>query len=174
MAKREKTERLDEKKPRKRGRKSVVLAMIGAFCAMIHGMLTRCGTAYDGAVGDGAYRGSLLAGALTGRIRSLRDGGNKHLESVLEHSVALRMMRTVNSILGRLSLSVYGIFLMVYGIVSVFMYYISYSMNGKNEHGISALFAAAIMIVCAVPMLLNTRATMSVISESGILASLFA
>lgn len=154
---------------KKRRRPSAIMSLVSALCAMVRVMF---GMGEETGRERGAYESSLLASSFKKRFRSIGDGGTRYAELILEKSIAIRALRGIRCFLAALSLNVYGIFCVVYGITSVFMYYLSYMLNGKNDHGFSAVIVGATMIVCALPMLVTTRAALSVVSESKIMRGL--
>ncbi|MBQ8408971.1 MAG: hypothetical protein IJY39_08920 [Clostridia bacterium] len=159
-----------KKKEERRRSGSFFINAVDAFTAFIYSFLKGGETSRKVLTDDSYYRESRTAHAFEKNARSLvKDSSIQYIGTFLEQSTTMRAAGAFRSFLAALSLNVYGIFSIVYGLVSIVMYYLSYVLNGKNEHGASALLFAGILIVCAVPMLMTSRSAVSVLAESVIM-----
>ena len=156
----------------KKQSKSVFINLLNAFSAFLYTLISgRCGQHRTWGDKD-AYQNSRTAEILETTAGYRSEKRADLFERFLENSVALRILGSFRSFLASLCLNVYGIFAVVYGLTSVVMYYLFYMLNGKNDHGISALVTAAIVIICAIPMLVGHRSVLTALHESVIMRKL--
>ena len=118
---------------------------------------------------DELYKKSLTAKVFE---RSRDRAGKAGLEAVFEQSRVLRAISSFNGFLASISFNVYGIFMIVYGIVSIMMYYVSIALNGRYSNGDYAFILPLIMIICGIPMLASSASTAQTISKSRIMRKL--
>lgn len=93
---------------------------------------------------------------------------SESVDLILKKSRFAKATESIRSYLSNLSLGVYGLLLLVYGIVSIFVYFIPILLGRQNSQGESALLTAIIIAICAVPMTLSTRSLQTQVSESGV------
>ncbi len=122
-------------------------------------------------LGDNSfYESSVCNGVLEKTARSAqRSGFSRTLEWLVEKSVPLQTISAIRSFLSRVSLNSYGVFSVVFGLTSLFVYYTVLILGGVSIHGISAVLTAAVIILCSIPMLMAQRSAASYISESRFL-----
>ena len=148
---------------------SVFVNLLNAFSAFLYTLISgRCGQ-YRGLGDKDAYHNSRTAEFLEKNVGYRSQKSTDVIERFLEKSIALRVAGAFRSFMASLCLNVYGIFAVVYGLTSVVMYYLFYTLNGKNDHGVSALATAVILIVCAIPMLVGNRSVLTILYESVIM-----
>lgn len=149
-------------------RRSFVLHAINAFSAFLYSLFAngRVGSALSS--GNGLYKKSLCARLFErNAAKNVRSRLSGKVERAIEDSRALRAVGVLRVFLGSLAINVYGIFFVAYGLTSVFMYYITIVLNGKNDHGMSALITSVIITVCALPMLVSSKSVTALASESA-------
>jgi hypothetical protein len=148
-----------EKRPRR-----TVWGAVNAFTAFLYSLFIngRIGAIFSSE--KLSYKGSVSESILEKNAKEkkneLRSG------SVLEKSRVLGAIAQIRAFLASLSLNVYAIFFTVYGLTAVFIYYVTIATNGKNDHGVSTLITAVIIILCSLPALASSRSAVEVISES--------
>lgn len=78
------------------------------------------------------------------------------LAGVLEESGIARAITRLFHLLGDCPLSVYGIFFLLYGIISVLMHILEQVLNGTLGQEIGTTLTAAAIAVCAIPLLCSS------------------
>lgn len=148
------------KKGAKGTRRSFFLNGLNAFTSFLYSIFTngRIGRAL--ASDDKLYKQSRLADTFERKPRTDHRGA-RYVEMIVEKSRVLSTLGLIKTFLVSLSLNIYGIFMMVYGITAVFMYYISIAINGTYSNGNYAVITPIIMIFCAIPMLFSTSGSVA-------------
>ena len=153
-----------------RAKDSRFFGAVNAFTAFIYSFFTGSRSGRRILRDDSFYKHSKTAEIFEKEARSATGKrATGYLARFLEQSVALRAASSFRSFMASLCLNVYGIFAVVYGLVSIVMYYLFYALNGKSGNGVSALITAMILIVCAIPMLVGNRSAVTLLSESVIM-----
>lgn len=94
------------------------------------------------------------------------------VDLVMKKSRFANAIESISGYLASLSLSFYGLLLLVYGVVSIFVYFIPILLGGQNAHGDGALITVIIISICAIPMTVATRSLQTQVSESRFFRSL--
>ena len=158
---------VQKNKTKKRARPTA-WGIVDAFTAFLYSLFVngRIGNLFSS--NKGLYQGSLCESLLEKSAKEKKF--ENYAGSIVEKSVALSALTALRAFLASLAMNVYAIFFVVYGLTSVFIYYLTIALNGKNDHGTSTLVTAVIIIVCAIPALVSTRPVAELISESRIMS----
>ena len=145
------------------------MGLIDAFTAFVYSMFSngRLGTWFSS--GDKSYKNSIFSRLFDRAGRAYRSSElSDSVDLIMKKSKFLKATDAIRSYLSNLSLGVYGLFLLVYGAVSIFVYFIPVLVGGDNAHGDTALITAIITTVCAIPLTASSGSLISLISESGV------
>ena len=129
--------------------KSFFAEFIDRFCSFIYSLFTNGAAGTWLSTNDNLYKRSKYARKVERSAASMRTGLSKSAEAVMEQSKAVRAFKAFKMFLSCLSLNVYGVFFLTYGLSSMFMYYITILLNGKNDFGRSSLLTSLVMAVCS-------------------------
>ena len=86
--------------------------------------------------------------------------------AAFEQNIVTKLIGALRGLLASLSFNVYGIFFAIYGLTSVFMYYISHVIRGYYIHDFYAVITAGSIILCSLPMLTSSKSVSQMTSES--------
>ncbi len=157
-------------KKRSRRHGSFFMGLIDAFTAFVYSMFSngRLGTWFSS--GDKSYKNSIFSRLFDKVAKSYRSSAlSDNVDLVMKKSKFAKATDAIRSFLSNLSLGVYGLFLLVYGVVSIFVYFIPIIIGGENLQGDSALITAIITTVCAIPLTASSGTLLTQVSESGVL-----
>ena len=145
---------------------------IDRFCSFIYSLFTNSAAGTWLSNNDNIYKKSKYAKRVEKTAVSVRTELSKSAETVMEQSKAIRAFKAFKVFLSSLSLNVYGVFFLTYGISSMFMYYITILLNGKNDFGRSSLLTALVMAVCSIPLIMSSGAATEIMAGSKIMRKL--
>lgn len=159
----------NEKKKSKRESRGLFV-LLNMMTAFIYSLFSD-GRVTGRLLGDNSfYESSVCNSVLEKTARSTkRNRFSRTLEWLVEKSVPLQTISAFRSFLSRISLNSYGLFSVVFGLTSLFVYFTSLILGGVSIHGISAVLTAALIVLCSIPMLMSQRSAASYISESRFL-----
>lgn len=160
-------------KKRSRRHGSFFMGVIDAFTSFVYSMFSngRLGTWFSS--GDKSYKNSIFSRLFDKVIKSYRSSAlSDNVDLVMKKSKFAKATDAIRSFLSNLSLGVYGLFLLVYGVVSIFVYFVPILIGGENLHGDGALITAIITAICAIPMTAASGSLLTQVSESGVLRNI--
>ncbi len=152
---------------------SFFMGLIDAFTAFIYSMFSngRLGTWFSS--GDKSYKNSIFSRLFDKAVKSYRSSAlSDAVDLVMKKSKFAKATDAIRSFLSNLSLGVYGLFLLVYGVVSIFAYFVPMLLGGENLHGDSALITAIITAICAIPLTISSGSLLTQVSESSVLRNI--
>ena len=145
---------------------------IDRFCSYIYSLFTN-GTAGTWlSSNDNLFRDSRYAKKVENKAVSLRSEYSKYSELVMEQSKAVKVFSVFKRFLASLNLNVYGVFFLTYGLSSLFMYYITILLNGKNDNGSSSLIVSLILVLCSIPLILASGSATNLMADSKVMRKL--
>ena len=145
---------------------------IDRFCSFIYSLFTNSAAGTWLSNNDNIYKKSKYAKRVEKTAVSVRTELSKSAETVMEQSKAVKAFKAFKVFLSSLSLNVYGVFFLTYGLSSMFMYYITILLNGKNDFGRSSLLTALVMAVCSIPLIMSSGAATEIMAGSKIMRKL--
>lgn len=153
---------------RKKSRGSVILNALNAFSAFLYSLFGNGRVGSGLSAHDSCYRASKCCYLLNKSSGKYIRGGF-YMEDTIAKSRVLRALGVLKEFFAALSLNVYGVFFVVYSVISVLMYYTSIIMYGYSSHGITALVFSVSMLICSIPMLVTSNSATAVLAESRIM-----
>lgn len=155
-------------KKQKNMSKSMISRAIDYFCDMMMLAFAKGKIGKALASDDQSCKESRILGSLE-KKHKLRTKETTYTEWIVEKSRVLKSIGSFSKFLASISFNVYGMFSIVYGVVSILMYYISIAINGKYLNGDYAFILPVILIVCGIPMLVSSASIAQVVSKSRIM-----
>lgn len=116
-----------------------------------------------------SYQNSYTGHVINKVTKKCRGATAHAATAVFENNIITKMFGALNSLLAALSFNVYGIFFAIYGMTSVFMYYISHVTRGYYIHNFYAVIMSVALIICSIPMLTSSKSISQMTSESRIM-----
>ena len=102
--------------------RSFFAGIIDRFCSFIYSLFTNGAAGTWLSTKDNLYKKSKYAGKVEKSVATVRAGLSRSSEAVMEQSKAVRAFKAIKVFLSCLSLNVYGVFFLTYGLSSRFMY----------------------------------------------------
>ena len=165
------TNNREEHNNQKVKRKSLIVTLLNRLAYFIYSLFTETWIGRS-VIGDGRlYDESAIGKLLSGENKSKEAKERRRkLGGALERGAAARTFRKLSSTLSEISVNVYGLFFMVYGVFSTFIYFvIVYATKNSPHFTENRLIACVFLIVCSIPFLSTTKSVCEIFG-SGRLA----
>jgi len=162
------------RKKEKQRNSSLILKAINAFTAFIYSLFAHGRVGSWMSVADESYQNSGCARILNKTARSKKHGAFKqYADLVLKESKGLRMLDSLRELMSSLKVNVYGMFFLMYGMISAAVYYVPVVWYGESNHEISSLFTSVTLIVCSLPLLMSTKTLAATVYDHKFLRKVF-
>ena len=162
------------RKKEKQRKGSFILNAINAFTSFIYSLFAHGRTGSWMSVADESYQNSSCARILNNTARSKKHGAlKKHADLLLKESRGLRMLDSLRELMSSLKVNVYGMFFLMYGMISAAVYFVPILMYGESNHAVSSLFTSVTLIICSLPLLMSSKTLAATVYEHKMLKKIF-
>ncbi len=158
------------KQKKRNHRPSLLVDSLNRFFTFIYSVFahSRIGRALSS--DDTLCKRSFLASVFYKRLERNGDSSGKRRARLLNRSRVAGLVLFIRSFLLSLSLNVYGIFFVSYGIFRIVSYYITSVFNEFAVTDRFTLIGASVIFICAVPLLFSSQSVAQAFSNSRIMS----
>lgn len=162
------------KKKEKQRKGSLILQAINAVTAFIYSLFAHGRTGSWMTVANESYENSSCARILNGTVRSKKHSALKeYTDLVLKESRGLKIVDSFRELMSSLKVNVYGMFFMMYGMISAAVYFVPILLYGESNHTVSSLFTSITLIICSLPLLMSSKTLAATVYEHKFLQKVF-
>ena len=152
-------------------RKSLIITLLNRLAYFVYSLFTETWIGRSVMADRHAYDESAIGRFLSGEHKSQRAKDRKRrLGGALDSGAAARVFRKISSTLSEISVNVYGLFFMVYGVFSAFIYFfVVYTTQNTHHFTENRLIACVFLIICSIPFVSSPKSVCEIFG-SGRLA----
>ena len=162
------------KKKDKQRKGSLILNAINTFTAFIYSLFAHGRVGSWMTVADESYQNSACARLLNNKAQSRKSGSlKKYADLVLKESRGLRIVDSIRAMLASLKVNVYGMFILMYGMISAAVYFVPILLHGESNHAESSLFTSVTFIICSIPLLMSSKTLAATVYDHRFLNKIF-
>lgn len=152
-------------------RKSLIITLLNRLAYFIYSLFTETWIGRNVMSDRNVYEESAIGRFLSGEHKSQRARDRRRrLSGALDGGFAARVFKKISSTLSEISVNVYGLFFMVYGVFSAFIYFVVvYATKNSPHFTENRLIACVFLIICSIPFLSSPKSVCEIFG-SGRLA----
>lgn len=141
-------------------RRSLIITFLNRFAAFIYSLFAETWIGRKIAGNDKIYESSYVGKFLSGdkKLSDKARTRKRRISEVLEDGIAARCIRKISNALAIMSVNIYGMFFMAYGVSSTIVYFISvYVITRQSDMTIARLFTCITIAVVSIPLLASNK-----------------